>query len=44
MDDPRVAEELLRKTGQRGIPVIDVDGRIISGFDPQSYDDLIRGA
>ena len=44
VDDPRVAEELLRKTGQRGIPVIDVDGRIISGFDPQSYEELIRGA
>jgi glutaredoxin len=44
VDNPRVAEELLRKTGQRGIPVIDVDGRIISGFNPQSYQELIRGA
>jgi glutaredoxin len=44
VDQPQVAEELLRKTGQRGIPVIDVDGRIISGFDPHSYQELIRGA
>ncbi len=27
------AEEVVRKSGQRGIPVTDVDGTIIVGFD-----------
>lgn len=30
--DPRKAEEMMRRSGQSGVPVIDVDGRIIVGF------------
>ncbi|MEN6476766.1 MAG: glutaredoxin domain-containing protein [Rectinema sp.] len=30
--DRRKAEEMLRKSGQMGVPVIDVNGRIIVGF------------
>ena len=29
---PSAAEELTKKSGQTGIPVIDVDGQIIIGF------------
>ena len=30
--DPRRAEEMVRKTGQMGVPVIDINGRVIVGF------------
>ncbi|HTX74317.1 MAG TPA: Uxx-star family glutaredoxin-like (seleno)protein [Rectinemataceae bacterium] len=30
--DPRRADEMLRRSGQMGVPVIDVNGRIIVGF------------
>jgi glutaredoxin-like YruB-family protein len=29
------AEELMRKTGQIGVPVLDIDGQIIIGFDKE---------
>ena len=44
IDDPRWTEELLRKTGRRAIPVIDVGGRILTGFSASSYDALLRRA
>jgi glutaredoxin-like YruB-family protein len=31
--DARAAAEMVRKTGQQGVPVIDVNGRVIVGFD-----------
>jgi glutaredoxin 3 len=30
--DPRRADEMIRKSGQMGVPVIDLGGRIIVGF------------
>lgn len=32
-DDPENAREMVRKSGQSGIPVIEIDGKIIVGFD-----------
>ncbi len=32
-EDAKAAEEMIRKSGQMGVPVIDVDGQIIIGFD-----------
>ena len=32
------AEEMIRKSGQFGVPVIDVDGKIIIGFDKRKLD------
>ena len=31
--DRRAAQEMMDKSGQMGVPVIDIDGRIIVGFD-----------
>ena len=36
--DPKYAEESVTKSGQRGIPVIDIDGTIIVGFDKPKID------
>jgi len=32
VDEDKFAEESMRKSGQNGIPVIDIDGNIIVGF------------
>lgn len=32
-ENPEKAEEMIQKSGQMGVPVIDVDGKIIVGFD-----------
>ncbi len=31
--DAGAAAEMVRKTGQKGVPVIDINGRVIVGFD-----------
>lgn len=31
-EDQEAAEEMIKKTGQSGVPVIDIDGKIIIGF------------
>ena len=31
--DREAAQEMIEKTGQRGVPVIEIDGEIIIGFD-----------
>ncbi len=30
---PEAADEMVRKSGQMGVPVLDIDGTIIVGFD-----------
>lgn len=32
-DDEKAAEAMIEKSGQMGVPVIDIDGKIIVGFD-----------
>ena len=41
VDIPAVMAELVEKTGKRGIPVFEVDGRILTGFDPAGVDRLL---
>jgi glutaredoxin-like YruB-family protein len=36
--DPKYMMEAVNKSGQRGIPVIDIDGKIIIGFDRPAID------
>ena len=36
--DPKYAEEAVSKSGQMGIPVIDINGTIIVGFDRPKID------
>jgi len=33
--DPQKAEEMIKKSGQMGVPVIDIEGEIIVGFDKE---------
>ena len=33
--DEKAAEEMVDKSGQMGVPVLDIDGKIIVGFDEE---------
>ncbi len=39
--DQEKAKEMIDKSGQRGVPVIDIDGTIIVGFDQTKVDELL---
>ena len=36
------AQEMMEKTGQMGVPVIDVDGKIIVGFDQAAIEEAMK--
>lgn len=40
--DPRRAEEMVRKSGQMGVPVTDINGKIIIGFDVAELERALR--
>ena len=40
--DMRKADEMVRKSGQMGVPVLDVNGRIIVGFDKPKIEQALR--
>jgi glutaredoxin 3 len=40
--DPKLATEAMDKSGQTGIPVIDIDGDIIIGFDRPKIDTSLK--
>ncbi|MDO8655809.1 MAG: glutaredoxin domain-containing protein [Nanoarchaeota archaeon] len=31
----KAAQEMMKKSGQMGVPVLDINGKIIVGFDPE---------
>ena len=39
--DPSAARDLVRRTGQMGVPVVEIDGRPIVGFDQAKIDTLL---
>ncbi len=41
VQEPGIAEEARRKSNQEGIPVIDIDGKIIIGFDVEKVKSLL---
>jgi glutaredoxin len=36
------AQEAMKKSGQAGIPVIDIDGEIVIGFDQNKLKELLK--
>jgi glutaredoxin-like YruB-family protein len=36
--DPVAAKEMIVKSGQRGVPVVDIGGKIFVGFQPDAFD------
>jgi glutaredoxin-like YruB-family protein len=41
-ENPKYGQEAVTKSGQRGIPVIDIDGEIIIGFDKPKIDAALK--
>jgi len=39
--DPSRREEMMAKSGSRGVPVVDVEGIIIRGYSPDAMRDAI---
>jgi len=42
-DDRNGAMEMIEKSGQRGVPVLDINGKIIIGFNQTEIDRAISG-
>jgi len=40
--DPNAIKEAVEKSGQMGVPVIDVDGTVIVGFDEPKLRELLQ--
>lgn len=40
--DPAMAEEMVKKSGQMGVPVIDIDGELTVGFDKERLSKLLN--
>jgi len=43
-EDVAAAQEMVQKSGQMGVPVIDLNGEIIVGFDVQRLTELMKKA
>lgn len=41
-NDRALAEEMVKKSGQMGVPVIDIDGQIVVGFDQSKLSELLH--
>ncbi len=39
--DPAAARDMQRRSGQTGVPVLDIDGHIVVGFDRAKIDQLL---
>jgi glutaredoxin 3 len=39
--DPAAARDMVRRSGQQGVPVIDINGKIVVGFDKPAIDKLL---
>lgn len=40
--DTKAREEMIKKSGQMGVPVIEIDGQIIVGFDKPKLSNLLE--
>lgn len=40
-EDKKAREEMIKKTSQMGVPVIDIDGEIIIGFDKSKISEVL---
>ncbi|MBZ9569738.1 glutaredoxin family protein [Patescibacteria group bacterium] len=40
--DEKAREEMIKKSGQFGVPVIEIDGEIVIGFDKEKISELLN--
>ncbi len=41
-NDIQAREEMIEKSGQLGVPVIDIDGKIIVGYSPEEIEEALK--
>ena len=41
-EDMKAQEEMIKISGQMGVPVLDIDGQIVIGFDKGKIDELLK--
>jgi len=41
-ENQKAAEEIVRKTGQMAVPIIDIDGKWVVGFDKGKIEELLE--
>ncbi len=41
-EDEKARDEMIEKSGQMGVPVVDIDGQIIVGFDKEKISKLLK--
>jgi len=42
VSDERALREMVQKTGQMGVPVVEINGEIIVGFDKEKIDKILK--
>lgn len=40
--DEKVRDEMVKKSGQMGVPVVEIDGEIVVGFDREKIKQLLK--
>lgn len=40
-EDDTAREEMVRRSGQMGVPVVDINGKIVVGFDKERFTQLL---
>ena len=40
--DQTAQKEMIERSGQMGVPVIDIDGQIVVGFDKEKIDEILK--
>jgi glutaredoxin-like YruB-family protein len=40
--DEKAADEMIEKSGQMGVPVVDISGQIIIGFDKEKINNILN--
>jgi len=41
-EDEKAREEMIQKSGQMGVPVVEIDGEIVVGFDKERICELLN--
>jgi glutaredoxin 3 len=41
-EDHEKAQEMIQKSGQQGVPVIDINGKIIVGFNKEAIEEALK--
>ncbi len=40
--DPKLADEMIKKSGQMSVPVLDMNGEIVVGWSPKVANDIVK--